>query len=553
GAFKVALFAQGFLVGESVVSRSILPGAIAEVTVNWIADVLPTGEYTLTALLDSEYNIVMSSRAGVRQDDVITVADGISVSIENDAAYLTQSKNNQVRVKLTRSDGKSNTEVASVRVMIAGTDLISNAVYDSSTDRYVASLDLSAVTLGEHSVIAVAEYNGMTDSCLFTANVVPSISVRIRTNDVLYETGGTMTVRGTTEGLSDGDTVEISLIGDQIWKYTAAVNASGSFTREIVLPANAGGAMRVEASVKNAGASRTASTDIYVYGAYFMSVGEVSLTAGDKTAVKGSVENIGYVDLQNVTVKASVRSLDKQNTDLPIIRFMSGGHAYVLTQKSIDLLEAVTEGVSVNGKGIAYNALDYNMQIDAEGCSAGDYEVVLTVTAVTDLGKYSLSKTISLTLLTPKAVMDINSLNKDYGDTLGVRTTAAPGETKTFSYRVVNLGTGNLTGLDAVLVGQNGYVIPWASIVMAGGVPSQDGQTTTIYPYYQGYDIGTAEGAVRISVTFAPQENIAAGRYDLTLIVSADDVETVEIPMTVYVSAHAIGTKVIKVVTTDGA
>ena len=237
---------------------------------------------------------------------------------------------------------------------------------------------------------------------------------------------------------------------------------------------------------------------------------------------------------------------------------MSGGHAYVLTEKSVSLLEAVTEGISVNGSGIEYNALDCKMQIDASDCTPGEYEVILTVTASTDRGAYSLDKTINVSVLVPKALMDITNLNAitDDGEgenKLAVNTSAAPGEMKTFSYRVVNLGTGDLTGLSAVLVDKNGSAVPWTSLVMSGGVPSEDGLTAAIYPYYKGYDIGTAEGAVRISVTFAPGENVAAGKYDLTLIVTADGVDTVNIPMTVYVSAHAIGTKVIRVVTTDGS
>ena len=269
--------------------------------------------------------------------------------------------------------------------------------------------------------------------------------------------------------------------------------------------------MRVEATVKNAGANRTASTDIYVYGAYFATVSSASVTAGDKTFVIGSVENIGYLDMRSVTVSASSRSADGQSSAVPTVRFMSGGHAYVVTEKSVSLLEAVTDGVSVNGRGIEYNSLDCKMQIDAADCKPGDYEIVLTVTASTDRGEYSLDKLISVSVLVPKALMDITNLNSlgadDEGENkLAVNTSAAPGEMKTFTYRVVNLGTGNLTGLTAELFDKNGNSIPWASLVMTGGVPSEDGLTTTVYPYYKGYDIGTAEGAARIGVTFAPQE-----------------------------------------------
>ncbi|MBR5923186.1 MAG: dockerin type I repeat-containing protein [Clostridia bacterium] len=319
--------------------------------------------------------------------------------------------------------------------------------------------------------------------------------------------------------------------------------------------------MRVAATVKNSGANRTASTDIFVYGAYFTIGNSVKVTAGDSTTVKGEVENIGYLDMKNVTVSATARSLEAQNTVLPTVKFMSGGHAYVLTEKKADLIKAITEGVSVNGKGIEYNALESNVLIDTTGCNPGEYEVILTVTCSTDKGEYTLSKTVSVTAMVPKAIMDITNLNlaSNYAENmpkdmnpLAVTTSAAPGEKKTFSYRVVNLGTGNLTGLSAVLVDKNGCAIPWASLVMVGGIPSEDSLTTTVYPYFKGYDIGTAEGAARISVTFAPQEDVAASKYVMTLIVSADDVETVEIPMTVYVGAHAIGTKVIKVVTVDG-
>ena len=562
GAFKVSLFAQGILVGDAVVNRSVLPGAVAEVTVDWTANVLPTGEYALTALADSEYNIVMSSRAGVRYDATLTVSDGIAVSIENGAATLTQNNDNQVRVRLIRSDGKSNTDGTVVRVMVAGTETVSTAVYDASTDRYIAALDLSGVTLGEHGLIAIAQLSDMSDTCTFVTNVVPAISVTVNTDAAVYRTGDTVTVSGGTEGLQAGDTVEIAITGEQIWKYTAAVDENGRYSREITLPANAGGAMRVAVTVKNAGADRTASTNIYVYGVYFTTGNSVTVTAGDTATVKGAAENIGYLDLRGVTVSASARSTDAQNAVLPTVKFMSGGHAFVLDTKSTNLLEAVTEGISINGTGIEYPMLDTTMQIDASGCLPGDYEIVLTLTGMTDQGEYTVEKHISVTLLVPKAVMDITNLNladdeDEYfkgqdKNPLEIKTSAAPGEQKTFSYRVVNLGTGNLTGLSAVLVDRNGDAIPWASLVLAGGVPSEDGLTTTVYPYFKGYDIGTAEGAARISVTFAPQENVGASKYDLTLIVSADDVETVKIPVTVYVSAHAIGTKVIKVVTADG-
>ncbi|MBO7520414.1 MAG: hypothetical protein J6T73_06510, partial [Clostridia bacterium] len=526
-----------------------------------IANILPTGQYTVTALADSEYNIVMSTRSGVRYDETITVSDGISVSVENDAAYLTQNGDNRVRVKLTRSDGQPNDGSAVVKVMVAGTDIIATAYHDASTDRYIAEIDLSAVSLGEHGIVATASIGEMNDACTFTAKVVPAISVTVNTDSSVYKTGDALTVSGTTAGLETGDTIEISIVGEQIWKYTANTDANGNFSREIILPANAGGAMRVSATVKNAGANRTASTDVYVYGAYFTTGNAVSVTAGDQAVVKGTVENIGYLDMRNVTLSASARSLDAQNTVLPSVRFMSGGHAYVLTEKTVGLLEAITEGVSVNGTGIRYNALSADMQIDAAGCRPGDYEITLTVTALTDKGEYAVDKVINVSVLVPKAVMDITNLNlaKDYDETmdmsqnpLEVKTSAAPGEAKTFSYRVVNLGTGNLTGLSAELVDKNGCSIPWASLVMVGGVPSADALTTTVYPYFKGYNIGTAEGAARISVTFAPEEYVTASKYELTLKISADDVDTVEIPMTVYVSAHAIGTKVIRVVTADG-
>ena len=555
GAFKVALFAQGILVGEAVVDRSILPGAVADATVFWTANVLPTGEYAMTALADSEYNIVMSSRAGVRFDSTIAVADGISISIDGDAAYLTQNSDNTVRVKVVRSDGNANPGGAVVKVMVAGTDILSNAVYDASIDRYIAALDLSTVALGKHGLVATASYNGMSDACTFAADVVSAVSVDIQTDSEVYRTGDTVTVSGTAEGLNSGDSIEISLIGEQIWKYTAILDDSGSFARSIELPADAGGAMRIAATVKNAGANRTASKNIYVYGAYFASIGSASVTAGDKTEIKGSAENIGYLDLRDVTVTASARSADGQNSAAPTVKFMSGGHAYVLDEKTAELLEANNEGVSVNGRGIEYSSIDYRMQIDAAGCLPGDYEIILTLNAVTDKGAYSLEKQIALTLTVPKAVMVINNLNRDAegdDDSLAVKTSAAPGEMKTFSYRVLNLGTGNLTGLKAELLDNNGCAVPWASLVTSGGVLSEDRKSVTVYPYFKGYNIGTAEGAVKFSVTFAPQENVTASRYDLKLVISADDVDAVEIPMTVYVSAHAIGTKVIKVVTADG-
>ena len=381
GAFKVSLFAQGILAGEAVIDRAILPGASAEATVYWTANALPTGEYALTALADSEYNIVMSSRAGVRYDSTISVSDGISIAIEGDAAYLTQNNDNTVRVRLTRSDGKANTDASVVKVMVAGTDILSNAVYDPSTDRYLAQLDLSTVSLGAHSLVATANLNGMTDATAFSSTVVPAISVTIKTDASVYKTGDTVYVSGTTEGLVSGDTIELSLIGDRIWKYTTVISNSGSFVRSIELPADAGGAMRIAATVKNAGANRTASENIYVYGAYFESVKEATVTAGDKTTFKGAVENIGYLDLRNVTLTAAANSLEAQNSAVPVIKFMSGGHAYVLDSKSVDLLEAITEGVSVNGKGIEYNALDYRIQIDAEDCLPGDYEVILAFNA----------------------------------------------------------------------------------------------------------------------------------------------------------------------------
>ena len=562
GAFKVALFAQGILVGETVINRSILPNAVAETTINWTANVLPTGQYEITAILDSEYNIVMSSRSGVRYDETLTVSDGISIFIENDAAYLTQNGDNRVRVRLIRSDGKANNDSAVVKVMIAGTGIISTATYDTSTDRYIAQVDLSTVSLGDHGIVATADFLGLTDVCTFTAKVVPAISVTVNTDFAVYKTGDTVTVSGTTVGLSDGDNIEISITGEQIWKYTAQVGSDGNYIRKIVLPANAGGGMRVSATAKNAGADRTASTNIYVYGAYFTSSNAVEVTAGDTVTVKGAVENIGYIDMRNVILSGSSRSSDAQNTVLPTLKFMSGGHAFVLDEKKTDLLEAVTEGISINGSGIDYNSLDATMQIDATGCAVGDYEIILTVTCNTDKGIYTQNKIISVKVLTPKAIMDITNLNlaNDADDILDsdtnpleVKTSAAPGEYKTFSYRVVNLGTGNLTGLKAELVDKNGCSVPWASVVTVGGVPSDDALTTTVYPYFKGYNIGTAEGAARISVTFAPEDSVFASKYELTLIVSADDVETVNIPMTVYVSAHAIGTKVVKVVTVDGS
>ena len=95
--------------------------------------------------------------------------------------------------------------------MVAGTDILSNAVYDASIDRYIAALDLSTVALGKHGLVATASFYGMSDACTFAADVVSAVSVDIQTDSEVYRTGDTVTVSGTAEGLNIGDSIECHL------------------------------------------------------------------------------------------------------------------------------------------------------------------------------------------------------------------------------------------------------------------------------------------------------------------------------------------------------
>lgn len=536
GPFAVALFAQGKFLEEKRVERVLTTGRSAELTFTWTADIMPTGsDFVVSALADSAFNVQMSTRDFVRFDETISVADGIAATFASSTYNLTQNAGNEVALQVRKSSDGQYAGDATVTVKVLDGDevkLSETAVFNSSTARYVATFDLSTLAMNaSYTLRADATLGGLADDATATMMVYPALSIAVNADKPVCKTGETVHVSGTTEGAENGATVTITLTGHKVWTFTTTV-LDNAFAYDLVLPATAGGAMTLAAAISNGAAGKRASTAMYVSGVYYDGPADLAVVVGKTAALSGSIENIGYTDLTAGELTAIVTGTGAAT--LPTVKFMTGGHVYTLDKIEGVALTALLNAVSVNGAMPDYESLDFSMQVDATGCAPGDYTVTLQFTASTTEGAYTYAKAIAVTVEEAKPEMAIANLDPlAAADDLFAIVSVSPDEVKSSSFRVVNLGTGDLEGLRFTLTNDaDGTVVPWTTLVVTGGTPSSDYTTTTLKPYYDGYTIGTVEGAAIATLVFTPLENTAAATYHMTLIVSAADVPTVRIPIT---------------------
>ncbi|MDR1157179.1 MAG: PKD domain-containing protein, partial [Oscillospiraceae bacterium] len=572
-AFTVSLFANGALAGEADVA-SLAAGGRADVPIAWTADKTPTGAYEMAAVADSAYRVVMESRDGVYYTATLAVADGILAELQPvTGAALTADVRNEIKVGVRASN--RNAVVggdASVRVSLLDRDTNAVAagpfagVYAPGTATYDAVLDLTGVTvreigaegLGGYTLAVTASWTDGASQTQYTAgdraavSVLAPLGVTAAVDKTVCETGDAVTVSGQVSGVEGETGVTIRVVGDSVWAFEGRTDANGIFTERISLPARAGGGVAVTAEVRRGAAVKTATVPLYVKGLYLGAGDRQTLTAGFAADTEGHLENIGYTDMDGVTLTAAVRRAGDGGGTLPAVKFRSHGNAYVIGgAEGIDCgrLAARAPGAS---SADAYASCAFAYRVDAASVPAGDYVLTLTARAASGApgvpSEYTKIWEISLTVqeamgdwdVTPTASEGSGFMRTDGG--LSWRQTVRPGERVSSALRIVNTGTADLTDVTVTTPED----LPWITAVTAG--------TDVIKPYKKGTAFSAQGGAATVQVILDVNEAVPMGAYNgsvkLTAETGAGTLE-MRIPIAVFVSAGAVGSAVVELRDTD--
>ena len=481
--FMVSLFAHGHLVGETEV-ESLASGATVNVLITWTADKTPTGEYKLAAVADSEYRLAMENRDGVHYATELAVADGIAITLKADAA-LTQNSGNRAEVTVVSSSWAifvGGDADVSLTLRNSGGEVVAGpftAAYAPSTNTYNISFDLTGVPLGEgYTLLANVSFGGLTASASNEVSILPPLSITVSRDAEVYETGDIVRVTGLVTGAEAGTEVAIQVVGDMVWTFKTATEADGTYSADIKLPARAGGGLAITSEVRRGSAMKYDSAPIYVKGAYFSLTDKLGLTEGFSADIEGYIENIGYTDLNALTLSAEIRHADGGGGGggggggagaLPTVRFRSNGNAFVLNSVSVANLkrwDILDETMS------DYSMLPFALRVDADNAAAGDYTLTLTITATSGTpgtpAPYTKTHTITITVAEAEGGWSLTPLNgfEVYeGEIVSLRQTVTPATRFSASLRVVNIGTADLTGL-TVTTPEN---LPWITAIISGG------------------------------------------------------------------------------------
>ncbi len=533
GAFTVSLYLDGALVG-SAQCDGLAAGAGTAVAIQWVADQITAGEATLTAVADSQYQVVMDSRGGVAKAVPVAVGRGVLVTLR-DPGTLTQNAQNDLAAEVTDSGSGLYTYGAAVTFYL-GDQLLGTGTYDEATGTYRLSGDLTDVELGPKTLRAVAaitdESGAYTGQATRTVNVAAPVGITLAASKTVLAAGDTLTLSGTTENVADGAAVTLTLAGCGVYSYTAKVSG-GSYSQTIALPADLGGAVTASASVTQNGITRTASQGISVYGAYVSLPNTLAITQGQAKAVTASAVNTGYTDLANLTLKAT-----GVPTGLTVL-FRGTGGVYEIsgaTGISAASLARTEAPVSINGAEPEYEALDFGIQV-AVGTAVAPGEYPLTFTLAGATGDpnpgQAFTRTMTVTVTVKEAKADLRIDTGDEDNPGAVVRAIRPGQTVTALVRAWNAGNGALTDLQITAPD-----LPWVNLAIAGL-----GEGTTLEPYQ------ASAQRLSIQIVAAPTEKVEAGTYSGTVVISARSGSAAveqRIPVTFYVSSAQIGTAVLE-------
>ena len=358
------------------------------------------------------------------------------------------------------------------------------------------------------------------------------VGITLEVSQTVLAAGSEVTLSGATQNVAEGATVTLTLAGCGVYQYTTKVK-DGAYQLELELPADLGGTVSVSASVTQGGITRTASKGLSVYGAYVSLPGALTVTQGQAQAMTASAVNIGYTDLNNITLKAS---------HVPsgfTVLFRGTGGVYEVsgvTGVSAASLARTEYPISVNGAEPEYAALDFGLQIAAaSNVEPGDYTLTFTLSGTTgepNAGRpITRTMTVNVTVKAARADLRIDTGDQAHPGTV-VRA-IRPGQTVTALVRAWNAGDGDLTDIEITAPD-----LPWVNLAIAGL-----GEGTTLEPYR------ASAQRLSIQIVAAPTEKVEAGTYSGTVVIHASNNGTPvkqNIPVTFHVSAAEIGTAVLE-------
>jgi hypothetical protein len=534
--FKVTLYANGVKKAEAAFTGTINPGQTADITLPiWQADLLPTGKYTLTTYADSEQKMRLSNRNSAIKTVTLRVNGGYQMKTDEIDA-ITGDGTAGISVSLLHTD-QNWRPVEDARVTYAiysGANLTAEPAegamasgilqFNQNLAKYAGQYTFSALMTGDYTVFVTARSaNGAailaTDTQQLKCRDDFEITVNTLNNNdeavVQYAAGEDIIISGNVSGITaEGSQVLIKIVGEEEWKVPVACDANGDYRYTFELPAGFGGSYSVKATANIEGYSKTSPSKIFtVEGVYFSLPSTIKVVQGRSTTLTGSLANVGTMEVSAISAGGS---MNEPGITAQLEYSVAGGILPMGTNTAAYL--TINAGAAV---------------------APGTYTYTLNTSWTANLTGKSRIQTIAVEVVEARAGMDVIVLsNRETEGSPGkanIVTAVRPGDGVSQVVRITNNGNTTLTGFAATTREK----LPWISLTTNG--------VTDILPLSDGLSIRDEGSKAIVSLYIAPNSHVQEGVYEDELILSADGLSEVRIPILINVGAENQGTVVFEV------
>ncbi|MDD3513296.1 MAG: CARDB domain-containing protein [Synergistaceae bacterium] len=532
--FDVTLYVNGVEKARKTIETTMGPGqTLAAVLPLWTADLLPTGTYTLTAYADSEMAMRLSDRSKATATALLALAGGYRLTpigiaaiapdgtavIEADLRHTDTNWLPEEEAKLTYEiySGKDLAVKPGTAALYEG-----ELTYRTATARYGGMQAFGALPVGDYTVFLTATSgDGATPYATAATGLrcADDFEVTIATDKAQYNAGEAILITGQVAGVSvTGTRALIHVIGEEDWKIPVDCDASGNFTHSFELPADFGGSYSVRAAANVGGIGKSSPSKVFsVEGVYLGIPSELRIIQGKTKTLTGSVGNVGTMAVSGLVVGSFQAVSGGAGITL-------GNVAYTLPVSGVldigQVAEAeMTIAVDINTAPGTYT-YRLTMNYDANGAKSRTVDVsVAVIEAVAGL-KYEI--------LTAREGQEGPARSK-------ITTAVRPGDGVSQVVRITNDGTKTLSNLSVSLREK----LPWMTLTTNG--------VKDVLPLSDGLSIRDEGAKAVVQIYVAPTTHVQEGLYEDELILTADGIETVTIPISVYVGARDQGTVVFEV------
>ncbi|NLB81504.1 MAG: hypothetical protein GX800_07840, partial [Clostridiaceae bacterium] len=525
--FDVALYVNNKKVGSAVMN-SLEVGGTAIASIEWIADILPTGIYTLRAFADNENNIMLINREKATKAAVLEISEALTLSTEiADTAFASDQKP-EVFIKVYSTDAPYtpiNDAVVKVEVYQGefSTENIPNqnvweqtvTNYQSVRGGYISSIQIPSPQKGNYTIRTTAEYSGVISSTVDIIKFSDDFVVTLDNQDgISYAVGESITVSGAVKNymglpVTNAD-VTIIVVGEEELRYNVKTAANGLYEHTFNLADDCGGAYSLKALATVDGLRKTTQSKVfYIDGFYIGLNNKVTLTQGYDVNLAGVVTNLGVVDEAGVNITV---------IDLPAgmsVSYEKGiANETLQASQSREFIIKLSANESVAVDTYTINIRVYN----------GNNETLLPV---------------SVTVEEAIALYSINILGGDEPENEmltkdNIAMSLRQGEVKTSVIQVTNKGTAPIKGL-TVITPEN---IPFIVI--------SETEFADIMPVNKGYSIRADGGRASIVVAVSPSDIVKAGVYEGEITLNSNAGE-LKIPIKIGVGDERVATCVFEI------